>query len=80
MTVPLVDTFISDLQAAVEEARINPSCKGTMVSIYGPYSSIPVLPMRSGLDFNPGLGNSSVVGPTMVGQLATAFLDTLYKA
>jgi len=27
-----------------------------------------------------GLGNSSVVGPTMVGQLATAFLDALYKA
>ncbi|KAJ7451720.1 pyridoxal phosphate-dependent transferase [Mycena galericulata] len=27
-----------------------------------------------------GLGNSSAVGPTMVGQLATAFLDTLYKA
>ncbi|KAJ7141450.1 pyridoxal phosphate-dependent transferase [Mycena epipterygia] len=27
-----------------------------------------------------GLGNSSAVGPAMVGQLATAFLDTLYKA
>ncbi|KAF8893548.1 pyridoxal phosphate-dependent transferase [Infundibulicybe gibba] len=27
-----------------------------------------------------GLGNSSVVGPDMVGQLATAFLDALYKA
>ena len=27
-----------------------------------------------------GLGNSSVVGPTIVGQLATAFLDTMYKA
>ena len=27
-----------------------------------------------------GLGNSSAVGPSMVGQLATAFLDTLYKA
>jgi len=27
-----------------------------------------------------GLGNSSVVGPALVGQLATAFLDTLYKA
>jgi sphinganine-1-phosphate aldolase len=27
-----------------------------------------------------GLGNSSAVGPTMVGQLATAFLDALYKA
>ncbi|KZT10847.1 PLP-dependent transferase [Laetiporus sulphureus 93-53] len=27
-----------------------------------------------------GLGTSSPVGPTMVGHLATAFLDTLYKA
>ncbi|GLB37008.1 putative PLP-dependent transferase [Lyophyllum shimeji] len=27
-----------------------------------------------------GLGQSSAVGPSMVGQLATAFLDTLYKA
>ncbi|EGO00216.1 hypothetical protein SERLA73DRAFT_89122 [Serpula lacrymans var. lacrymans S7.3] len=27
-----------------------------------------------------GLGKSSAVGPSMVGELATAFLDTLYKA
>jgi hypothetical protein len=27
-----------------------------------------------------GLGNSSVVGPTIVGKLATVFLDTMYKA
>lgn len=27
-----------------------------------------------------GLGNSSTVGPSMVRQLATAFLDTMYKA
>lgn len=27
-----------------------------------------------------GLGNSSAVGPSMVGQLATAFLDAMYKA
>ncbi|KAJ7187901.1 pyridoxal phosphate-dependent transferase [Mycena filopes] len=27
-----------------------------------------------------GLGNSSAVGPAMVGRLATIFLDTLYKA
>ncbi|KAI0075136.1 PLP-dependent transferase [Panus rudis PR-1116 ss-1] len=27
-----------------------------------------------------GLGESSAIGPTMVGELATAFLDTLYKA
>ena len=27
-----------------------------------------------------GLGKSNAVGPTMVGHLATAFLDALYKA
>lgn len=27
-----------------------------------------------------GLGNSSAVGPSMVGQLASSFLDALYKA
>lgn len=27
-----------------------------------------------------GLGNSSPVGPSMVTQLAEAFLDTMYKA
>jgi len=27
-----------------------------------------------------GLGNSSAVGPTMLGKLATVFLDTMYKA
>ena len=32
------------------------------------------------LFFSLGLGNSSAVGPDMVGQLATAFLDALYKA
>ena len=32
------------------------------------------------LPASTGLGNSSAVGPDMVGQLATAFLDALYKA
>lgn len=31
-------------------------------------------------EFILGLGNSSAVGPSMVGQLAEAFLDTMYKA
>lgn len=30
--------------------------------------------------FWKGLGNSSAVGPDMVGQLASAFLDAMYKA
>jgi hypothetical protein len=36
LNVPMVDTFIADLQSSVEEAMANPSGKGTMVSIYGP--------------------------------------------
>lgn len=31
-------------------------------------------------DHCTGLGNSSPVGPSMVGELAVAFLDALYKA
>ncbi|KIJ60028.1 hypothetical protein HYDPIDRAFT_32607 [Hydnomerulius pinastri MD-312] len=61
LTLPLVDTFITDLKASVEEAKMAPSGKGTMVALYG-------------------LGNSSAVGPTMVGEVANIFLDTLYKA
>lgn len=61
LTVPMVDNFIMDLKDAVREAKVAPSGKGTMVSLYG-------------------LGQSSAVGPSMVGELATAFLDTLYKA
>jgi len=60
LTVSLVDTFIADLRDSVKEAKLYPSGKGTMVSVYG-------------------LNNSSPIGPAMVGQLATAFLDTLYK-
>jgi hypothetical protein len=29
---------------------------------------------------NPGLGNSSAIGPQMVGAVVSAFLDALYKA
>ncbi|TFK44145.1 PLP-dependent transferase [Crucibulum laeve] len=61
LTLQVVDTFIADLKDSVKEAKVAPSGKGTMVSLYG-------------------LGNSSPVGPSMVGQLATAFLDALYKA
>ncbi|KAK0240742.1 pyridoxal phosphate-dependent transferase [Armillaria nabsnona] len=61
LTVTMADTFIADLQDSIEEAKLNPSGKGTMVALYG-------------------LGNSSAVGPSMVRQLATAFLDTMYKA
>jgi hypothetical protein len=35
LTVSLVDTFIADLRDSVEEAKLRPSGKGTMVSIYG---------------------------------------------
>ncbi|KAF9446347.1 PLP-dependent transferase [Macrolepiota fuliginosa MF-IS2] len=61
LTLQAVDQFIADLKDAVKEAKVSPSGKGTMVSVYG-------------------LGRSSAVGPELVGELATAFLDSLYKA
>ncbi|KIJ07716.1 hypothetical protein PAXINDRAFT_182408 [Paxillus involutus ATCC 200175] len=61
LTLAVVDTFIADLKASVEEAKMAPSGKGTMVALYG-------------------LGSSSAVGPTIVGEVAGIFLDTLYKA
>lgn len=61
LTPPLVDTFIADLKDSVQEAKLTPSGKGTMVMLYG-------------------LGTSSAVGPDMVSEVATMFLDTLYKA
>ncbi|KAF7376459.1 Sphinganine-1-phosphate aldolase [Mycena sanguinolenta] len=61
LTLDRIDVFIADLKDSVQEAKVQPEGKGTMVSLYG-------------------LGKSSAVGPAMVGQVATAFLDTLYKA
>ncbi|PFH53702.1 hypothetical protein AMATHDRAFT_54119 [Amanita thiersii Skay4041] len=61
LTVSNMDTFIADLKDSVREAKMAPSGKGVMVSLYG-------------------LGQSSPVGPSMVGQIAMAFLDTMYKA
>jgi sphinganine-1-phosphate aldolase len=60
LTVPVVDTFISDLKSAVKESRNKPAKQGTMASLYG-------------------LGSSSAVGPSLVGEVATRFIDTLYK-
>ena len=42
--------------------------------------SLNVCANDNGVWFGPGLGNSSAVGPAMVGRLAEAFLDTMYKA
>ncbi|KAK7692393.1 hypothetical protein QCA50_004018 [Cerrena zonata] len=61
LTVSHVDELIADLKDSVRQAKLKPSGKGTMVTLYG-------------------LGKSNAVGPTMVGHLATAFLDALYKA
>ncbi|KAI6165969.1 pyridoxal phosphate-dependent transferase [Pisolithus thermaeus] len=61
LTLAVVDTFVEDLKACVEQARLAPEGKGTMVALYG-------------------LGSSSPVGPTLVGEVATIFLDTLYQA
>ena len=87
--MPLVDNFISDLKDAIREAKLAPTGKGTMVMLYGacllPESRAPG-PARSGPAeltrprVFAGLGESSPVGPTMVGHVAEAFLDALYKA
>lgn len=61
LTLAVVDKFVEDLKACVEQARLAPEGKGTMVALYG-------------------LGSSSPVGPTLVGEVATIFLDTLYQA
>jgi len=49
-----------------------------MVSLYGMLKSI-LFGLYSILFFI-GLGKSSAVGPELVGELATTFLDALYKA
>jgi sphinganine-1-phosphate aldolase len=79
--VPVVDKFIADLKDAVKEARIRPSGKGTMVALYGTRSTLRGPPLKLIYCVCPiGLGNSSAVGPSMVGELAASFLDALYKA
>jgi sphinganine-1-phosphate aldolase len=40
LTLPLVDTFITDLKDSVREAKLTPSGKGTMVTLYGTIHSI----------------------------------------
>ena len=37
MTVPVVDQLIADLKDAVGEAKLSPSGKGTMMTLYGAY-------------------------------------------
>ena len=37
MTVPVVDQLIADLKDAVGEAKLSPSGKGTMMTLYGTY-------------------------------------------
>lgn len=78
-----VDELIADLKDAVREAKLKPSGTGTMVTLYG--MSCPFWPSTVSLNISYallfiGLGKSNAVGPTMVGHLATAFLDALYKA
>ena len=87
-----MDAFIADLKDAVQEAKLAPSGKGTMVALYG--TSLLLFDLNFLCrDMNEcrcanlsvcvpcaGLGESSAVGPEMVSEIATAFLDTLYKA
>ena len=74
---------MADLKDAVNEAMLAPSGQGTMVQLYGTY--LPCLPPPlSDHDESPfcaGLGKvAGALAPSISGQIATAFLDTLYKA
>jgi sphinganine-1-phosphate aldolase len=82
LTVPVVDRFIADLKDSVHEARANPTGKGTMVAVYGACARImgAASTEKRGSDQNAGVGKMNAVGPSMVGKLATIFLDTLYLA
>ncbi|KAH8119046.1 hypothetical protein DFH11DRAFT_416442 [Phellopilus nigrolimitatus] len=64
LTVPVVDNFIADLKDCVAEIKASPQSKEKEGNMVAVY----------------GLGNSSAVGPAMVGRITTAFLDALYKA
>lgn len=79
LTVPVVDQFIADLKDSVKEARLTPSGAGTMVRLYGEVS-FRVCNRCIADCAGVGLGSGSPIGSRMVGHLATAFLDTLYKA
>jgi sphinganine-1-phosphate aldolase len=75
----VVDTFIADLKDSVAQAKANPSGKGGMVAVYGRRRS-SAAQIASSCHVLSGLGNSSPVGHQMVSELASVFLDTLYKA
>jgi sphinganine-1-phosphate aldolase len=87
----MAEQFISDLKESVREAKLesqSPAAKkGNLVTLYGMallfilfravsrwlFSSFTSFPFT-------GLGNSSAVGPSLVGQVAGLYLDAMYKA
>lgn len=64
LTVPIVGEFLMDLKECVSEASA--SSKGAKDS-------------KGSMAQLYGLGSSSAVGPALVGELATRFIDTLTK-
>lgn len=83
LTISRVDDFIRDLKDAICVAKGSPAGKGNMVTLYGTCNTrlsgrFPVALVID--DVRSGLGNSSAVGPQLVGAVVTAFLDALYKA
>ena len=79
-----METFVSDLKASVAEAKQAPEGKGTMMALYGTsrwrrVSRLFVTALTASACVT-GLGSSSAVGPTIVEEVASIFLDTLYKA
>ena len=51
-----------------------------MVTLYGTYNTVGSRADLLLTTFDSGLGNSSAIGPQLVGAIVTAFLDALYKA
>lgn len=77
------------LNALTGPAAVHIACTRLTVSMVDTFIAdlkdavreVKVSPSRNGTMVAVyGLGNSSAVGPSMVGQLAEAFLDTMYKA
>ena len=81
LTVPNQDVFIEDLKDSVREAGVSPSGKGTMVAVYGEQPFFRCFGrVNEAHRALLGLGSSSAIGPSLVGELAEAFIDATLKA
>jgi hypothetical protein len=73
-----IDNLLKDLREVLTEVKNSPAASGDMVALYGTSVhgvATAVTDRLSGVI--TGVGQTSV-GPTVVTQLAEAFIDTLY--